>query len=84
MPIEDLETLKHQLQKRGFKVDDPLLSKCAACSEKAVLRYIITGKTGGRDITLCLACGDAHSWRSAAGMQTREEEIGFDLREFLK
>jgi hypothetical protein len=49
-----------------------------------VLKYITSGRTGGRDIALCQACGVAKSWRSVAGLETREEDVGFDLRAFLR
>ena len=56
-PIEDLEALRAGLRKRGFKQDDPLLHDCPDCGVKAIERYIIAGRSGGRDITLCQACG---------------------------
>jgi hypothetical protein len=45
---------------------------------------VLTGKTGGRDISLCQACGVARSWRSDATFQTREEDRNFDLHAFLR
>jgi hypothetical protein len=45
---------------------------------------VIAGKSGGRDISLCLECGIARSWRSAAGLDSRVEEDGFDLGAFLR
>ena len=84
MAIADLDTLEHKLRKRGFRRDDVLLHECASCKEPAVATYVIAGKTGGRDITLCLACGASRSWRSVAGLEERVEDDGFDLREFLR
>ncbi len=81
--IEDLETLEYKLKKRGFRRDDLLLHQCEKCSEQAIASYIIAGKNGGRDIKLCLHCGDSRSWRSVAGLNEREEDVGFDLRTFL-
>jgi hypothetical protein len=81
--IEDLQTLEYKLTKRGFRRDDLLLHQCEKCKEQAVASYIIAGKSGGRDIKLCLACGDSRSWRSVPGLEKREEDIGFDLRTFL-
>jgi hypothetical protein len=48
-----------------------------------VLKYATIGKTGGRDISLCQACGVAMSWRSVAGLERRELDPAFDLRAFL-
>ncbi len=83
MAIDDLEVLERKLTKRGFRRDDVFLHECAACHEQAVLKYITSGRTGGRDIALCQACGVARSWRSVAGLEAREEDLGFDLRAFL-
>jgi hypothetical protein len=83
MPIADLATLEYKLTKRGFRRDDVLLHECASCQTRAVATYIIAGKSGGRDISLCLECGAARSWRSGAGLEKREEDPGFDLRAFL-
>ena len=84
MAIPDLATLEYKLQKRGFRRDDVFLHECATCKEQAVATYIIAGKSGGRDISLCLACGKARSWRSVAGLEQRVEDEGFDLRAFLR
>ncbi|MEJ7597971.1 MAG: hypothetical protein WKG01_08700 [Kofleriaceae bacterium] len=84
MAIEDLGTLEYKLKKRGFRRDDLLLHVCEKCSEPACLSYVIAGKSGGRDISLCQACGDARSWRSMAGLEKREEDLEFDLRAFLR
>ena len=83
MAIDDLETLEHKLTKRGFRREDAYLHPCTECNEHAVLKYVLIGKTGGRDISLCQACGVARSWRSDATFQSREEDRGFDLRAFL-
>lgn len=83
MPIDDLGTLEYKLQKRGFRRDDVFLHVCEKCKEQAVLTYVIQGRSGGRDIKLCQACGDARSWRSVAGLEGREEDLAFDLRAFL-
>lgn len=83
MPVEDLPTLEYKLSKRGFRRDDVFLHECENCKERAVATYIISGKSGGRDISLCLACGVARSWRSVAGLEERQEDVGFDLRVFL-
>ena len=83
-PPDDLETLIHKLKKRGFHQDDVLLHECPECKERGVAIYAILGRSGGRDIRLCLACGHAKSWRAGAGMEGREEDPGFDLRAFLR
>jgi hypothetical protein len=82
--ITDLPVLEAKLTKRGFRRDDMFLHECPSCHEQAVFKYITVGKTGGRDIALCAACGVARSWRSGAGFQSREEDVGFDLRAFLR
>lgn len=83
MPIEDLDQLQHRLGKRGFRLIDALPHQCPACGERAVARYAIAGKAGGRDIELCAACGAARSWQKAPGLEQRVEDAGFDLRAFL-
>jgi hypothetical protein len=83
MPVEDLANLEYKLKKRGFRRDDLLLHDCIKCKEHAVATYMITGRQGGRDISLCLACGDSRSWRSSPDANQRVEEDGFDLRAFL-
>jgi hypothetical protein len=83
MAIEDLETIDYKLRKRGFRREDVYLHECPSCHEQAVLKYAVSGRTGGRDISLCQACGLATSWRSVAGLEQREQDLGFDLRAFL-
>jgi hypothetical protein len=83
MANDDLGTLEYKLAKRGFRREDAYLHECTDCKEQAVLKYVLAGKTGGRDISLCQACGVSRSWRSNAGLTTREEDQGFDLRAFL-
>jgi len=84
MAIDDLDTLEHKLGKRGFRRVDSYFHECAACHERAVRKYATLGRTGGRDISLCEACGVSMSWRSVAGMEQREQDVGFDLRVFLR
>jgi hypothetical protein len=83
MAIDDLGALEHKLSKRGFRREDGYLHECTECHEQAVLKYVVAGKTGGRDISLCQACGVARSWRSVAGLEVREQDPNFDLRAFL-
>jgi hypothetical protein len=83
MAIDDLETLEYKLRKRGFRREDVYVHECMACHEHAVLTYVTAGRTGGRDISLCQACGVVTSWRSGAGLEGREQDVGFDLRKFL-
>jgi hypothetical protein len=83
MAIDDLATIEHKLRKRGFRREDGYLHECTACHEQAVLKYVTTGRTGGRDISLCQACGVATSWRSARGLEGREQDTSFDLHAFL-
>ncbi|MDB4953819.1 MAG: hypothetical protein JWO36_1388 [Myxococcales bacterium] len=84
MPIADLESIEYALKKRGFRRDDVLFHECTSCNVKAVATYIIAGRSGGRDISLCLECGVARSWRSNAGFGERVEDANFDLKEFLR
>jgi hypothetical protein len=83
MAIDDLEAIEYKLRKRGFRREDAYVHECTACHETAVLTYVTMGRTGGRDISLCQACGVATSWRSVAGLERREQDDGFDLRAFL-
>jgi len=82
--VSDLEELAHKLAKRGFRRNDVLLHECTECHVQAVIKYGVAGKTGGRDIALCQACGAAKSWRSVAGLESREQDLAFDLRAFLR
>lgn len=86
MPLtqNQLDTLEYKLSKRGFRRDDVLLHACPDCGAKAVLTYVIAGRTGGRDIKLCVECGKARSWRSVGGLEERAEDPGFDLEAFLR
>jgi hypothetical protein len=83
-PPADLEELVRKLHKRGFHQTDSFVHECAACTERAVLIFAISGRSGGRDIRICMACGDAKSWRNVAGMEGREADPAFDLRAFVK
>ena len=83
MAIEDLAAIEYALRQRGFRQADGQFHDCSACGEHAVATYVIIGRVGGRDISLCLACGVARSWRSVAGLEKREEDLAFDLRQFL-
>lgn len=80
----ELDTYEYKLRKRGFRRDDVLLHDCPDCHAKAILTYVIAGRSGGRDIRLCAECGSARSWRSVAGLEAREEDVGFDLATFLR
>jgi hypothetical protein len=80
---DELSALELKLSKRGFHLNDSYLHECSACHERAVLKYAVAGRTGGRDIALCQACGTATSWRSGAGLEAREQDLSFDLHAFL-
>jgi hypothetical protein len=84
MPIDDLDTLRAGLRKRGFRIEDPQLHVCPDCGAKAIERHVISGRAGGRDDTICIACGKARSWRSEPGLEVRTEDQDFDLRAFLR
>ncbi len=79
-----LDTFEYKLKKRGFRRDDLFIHECPDCKEKAVLTYVIMGRTGGRDIKLCCECGKCRSWRSVGGLEQRDEEENFDLTTFLR
>ena len=80
----ELDLYEDKLRKRGFRRDDVLLHACPDCGAKSVLTYVIAGRSGGRDIRLCAECGRARSWRSVAGLESREEDPTFDLATFLR
>jgi transcription elongation factor Elf1 len=80
---DELDAIDRKLAKRGFRRIDVYLHQCTACNEQAVLKYGTMGRTGGRDIALCQACGSATSWRSVAGLEAREQDLAFDLGAFL-
>jgi hypothetical protein len=51
---------------------------------QAVEKYAIAGKSGGRDIDLCLHCGASASWRRRPEREDRERDETFDLVTFLR
>ena len=79
MPIPELDTIELQAGQARLQAErraPPRVSRRA--SERGRI-FAISGKSGGRDIQLCIECGKAKSWRSVAGMETREEDAAFDL-----
>lgn len=77
--------IQRGLQQRGFRLDDAVPHDCPDCKERALARYALPGgRLGGRDISLCLACGKARSWRSSGGMTERREDTNFDVEQFLR
>jgi len=80
---DELAALEHKLRKRGFHLNDSYLHECTTCHERAARQYAVAGRTGGRDIALCQACGASASWRSGAGLLDRELDPTFDLVAFL-
>ena len=80
----ELDTFEYKLRKRGFRRDDLFIHQCPDCNQQGVLTYVIIGRTGGRDIKLCVECGKARSWRSVSGMEERVEDPDFDLETFLR
>lgn len=83
-PVTNIEAIEYKLKKRGFKQSDLYHHECPSCKEPAVRVYGIMSKMGGRDIRICLACGDTKSFRNVAGMEGRSEDAAFNLDEFLK
>jgi hypothetical protein len=82
--VARLDAQQRALQKRGFHRDDLYFHKCPRCGEQAVAKYTLTGKPGGRDIDLCLACGVSASWRRRPDREDRERDETFDLATFLR
>jgi len=81
----DLEPYRIALRKRGFLQSDPYLHQCPKChTDRAVEKWIVAGRTGGRDIDLCGACGQTWSWRQRPLKDEREIDPDFDLATFLK
>lgn len=78
-----LDYQRAKLNKRGFRRDDLYYHQCATCSEQAVEKYHLVGKPGGRDIDLCLGCGEARSWRRRPEKEDRELDPTFDIVAFL-
>jgi hypothetical protein len=70
-----------KLLKRGFKRDS-VKDFCEACRVSALHVYKLLGRTGGRDVKMCMACGKISSFRRSANDDVTEE-IGFDLDAFL-
>jgi hypothetical protein len=83
MALDDLDTVERKLVKRGFRREDAYYHECPDCHAQAIRKYVLSGRTGGRDISICEACGVSRSWRSGAGFEAREPDPGFDLRAFL-
>jgi len=80
----DYETIAFKLRKRGFKLDDPLPHECWSCHERAVARWVLLSRLGGRDIDLCRACGAERSYTRRALAEERDEDEGFDVTAFLR
>jgi hypothetical protein len=81
MTDREIEDLQRRLKKRGFNLDG-MREHCADCNERAQLVYRIAGRTGGRDIRWCLACGKIRSWKRSAD-DILQEEVPFDVEKFL-
>jgi hypothetical protein len=81
----DLEPYRIALRKRGFRQDDVYLHECPKCgTSRAVEKWVLSGKSGGRDIDLCGACGETWSYRQRPMREQREVDPDFDLATFLK
>ncbi len=84
MTPSDLSQLEYRLGKRGFHLINTIPVICPACNVQAVAQFGIIGRSGGRDIELCQACGHARSWRKDSGQENRILDEGFDLVGFLR
>ena len=82
--VKRLDAQMRALHKRGFQRDDVYFHKCPSCGIQAVAKFAIGGKPGGRDIDLCLHCGEARSWRRRPDREDREQDTTFDLATFLR
>jgi hypothetical protein len=71
-----------KLQKRGFTTAGTRES-CPDCGVSAQRIYTTRGRSVGRDIRWCLACGKIRSWRRSAGDQL-VEDTSFNLDKFLE
>lgn len=81
----DLDAFRRAIAKRGFKKSDPLLHPCPKCGAvQGVEKWVLEGRTGGRDIDLCVRCGHASSWRKRPPEESREEDKTFDPVAFMK
>ena len=84
MASPEIESQRRAIIKRGFKKDDLYFHECTKCAVRAVEKYVLISRHGGRDIELCCACGDARSFTRRAGIEDREEDSAFDLDAFLR
>ena len=52
----DLEAFRAAIFKRGFRQSDPLRHPCPKCNAlQSVEKWVLFGRTGGRDIDICMA-----------------------------
>lgn len=81
----DLEAFRAAIYKRGFRQTDPLRHPCPKCNkQRAVEKWSLAGRTGGRDIDICMECSDVKSWRRRPHPEDREEDKTFDPVTFMK
>jgi hypothetical protein len=81
----DLEAFRAAIFKRGFRQSDPLRHPCPKCNAlQSVEKWVLFGRTGGRDIDICMACGKCSSWRKRPPEDAREEDLAFDPEAFMK
>lgn len=81
----DLDNFRNAIAKRGFKRVDPLLHPCPKCKAlQGVEKWVLSGRSGGRDIDLCVRCGAASSWRRRPPSEDREQDLDFNPETFLK
>jgi hypothetical protein len=73
--------VKKKMKERGFKVADRV-QICEKCEEYGEETWSLKGGQGmgGRDISACMNCGRARSWKGAS---PRIMEEPFDLLGFL-
>jgi hypothetical protein len=81
MEPHEITALVGKLRKRGF-ITDGHREHCEACGQSGVSIFRLVGRTGGRDIHWCMACGKQRSFRRSSADQL-VEDADFDLAAFL-
>jgi hypothetical protein len=80
--LEHSAMVKKKMKDRGFKMADRV-QLCEKCDEFAEETWSLKGPQGigGRDISACMNCGRARSWKGSGAGRVIEDP--FDLLGFL-